>query len=153
MQSKKLIPIIIFSFAGILLIIGFIQIMLFATPQFDMLNDARLQGVPENQISQYVSQQLMPQLLAYITVSLGITTLLVSCGLISLQIAAKSNREEYFVFEEDEANFTESPAPVKAPPAVSANQETRQKTGKALKEDDFFKDFEVIEDKLSFDEE
>jgi len=154
MQSKKLIPIIIFSFAGILLLIGFIQIMLFATPQFDMLNDARVQGVPENQISQYISQQLMPQLLAYLTVSLGVTTLLVSCGLISLQIAAKQNKKTDENLAEAEASLAESPTPAKAAPAANTNQTKKPKPNKEIEEeDDFFKEFDVMEEKPNSDEE
>ena len=91
MRSKKVFAIILFVLAGVVLVLGIIQLALFLPPQLAMLNDARMQGAAdEQQISEYVRQTLMPQVLLYVMLAFGFCATLSGIGLISLQLGAKA---------------------------------------------------------------
>ena len=89
MQQKKSVAILLFVLAGLIVLLGIIQLALFMPPQLTMLNDANAQGVDPQQVSGYFWQQLMPQILLYVIVTIGFAGTLVGGGLISLQLGRK----------------------------------------------------------------
>lgn len=85
MQAKKTVPVIIFTLAAVVLLIGIVQLILVIPPQINMLNNAWIQGSSNTDISNYIWQQLIPQIFSYVITSFGITFVLIACGLISWQ--------------------------------------------------------------------
>ncbi|MCL1890638.1 MAG: hypothetical protein FWG00_01205 [Coriobacteriia bacterium] len=92
MELKKIVPVIIFALASVVLILGIAQISLFSSAELSMLDDARLQGAPEEDVDKYYIEQYVPKLLTAIIMCLGFVATLVSAGLISLQLGRKGAR-------------------------------------------------------------
>ncbi|MCL1918161.1 MAG: hypothetical protein FWG14_07585 [Peptococcaceae bacterium] len=91
MYNKKVIPLIIFSLAGLVLILGIIQLALFLAPQLDSISQARAQGVEEQQITDYYRTQLAPQSLSHVINILGFVLVLTAIGLVSLGVTRTQN--------------------------------------------------------------
>ena len=128
MQAKKIFPIVIFVLAGLLLVVGIMQLVLFLSPQMAAIESARQQGAAEEMISSFFWQQLMPQVLVIAVTSIGIAAILATCGLLSLQM-----------------NGILAPAKESVKPAKDKGERSEQ-TLEKTDEDDYFEDFESLED-------
>ena len=81
-NQKQLIPIILFVLAGIIFILGIVQLALYIPQEINMVKDAVLQGATSEQISEYYLQQFIPQIITFVITSLGIASLLFASGCI-----------------------------------------------------------------------
>lgn len=57
--------------AGAILLIGILQMLLFIPSQITAIIDATAQGVSSKEISNYILQQMVPQILSYVILTLG----------------------------------------------------------------------------------
>lgn len=87
-KKNVIVPIIIFTFAGLLVVLGIIQLNLFITPQLEMLREAAEQGVAKEQIDEYYRQHYWPEVINYVINAFGMAAILVASGFIYLKIGA-----------------------------------------------------------------
>ena len=87
-MKKKIVPIMIFAFAAIVIVLGIIQLNLFMTPQLEMLREAAEQGVPKEQIDEYYRQHYWPEVINYVINAFGLSALLIASGFIYLKTGA-----------------------------------------------------------------
>ncbi|MCL2826657.1 MAG: hypothetical protein FWD72_04550 [Eggerthellaceae bacterium] len=71
MHAKKVASIVFFVLAGIVLVLGIIQLVLFIPPQLSMLASATSQGATQQQVSDYFQQTFLPQVISYAITTLG----------------------------------------------------------------------------------
>lgn len=70
-KKKNLVSVVAFVFAGMILLLAILQLVLYIPAQLQMLDDATLQGATEEQITGYFWQQFMPQVLSYVITAVG----------------------------------------------------------------------------------
>ena len=84
MKNKKTISIVIFALAALMFILGVVQLALYLPGQLKMLADAKAQGADAQQVSDYVKNTFIPQIITYVITFIGFTSVLVASGLLSL---------------------------------------------------------------------
>jgi len=92
MHSNKVLAIVFFALAAVILALGTTQIVMFAPPQFVMLSAAPAQGATDDQISTYLWQTLWPQILTYVIVTLGFASALAAAACILLRLDGKTDK-------------------------------------------------------------
>jgi len=97
MKKSIFVPVIIFALAGIMLTLGIVQLSMYISPQIEMINtavkDAEANPMVDEeqmkdlqqQISDFVSQTMVPQILQYVIVFLGFVFVLAVAGMRSVQ--------------------------------------------------------------------
>ena len=86
-MKKKLFSYIIFSLAGLILILGIIHLIMYISPQLEMINTARLEGTTtEENISNYFWKELVPQVISYIIIFVGFVSVLLASGMICIKL-------------------------------------------------------------------
>ncbi|MCL2322530.1 MAG: hypothetical protein FWC47_10580 [Oscillospiraceae bacterium] len=120
MKKKSFISYIIFTLAVIILVLGIIQLIIYIPPQIDMINSARTQGTTDQDISDYIWQQLVPQIISYVITFLGFASILLASGMILLR--------------QSQANLQ-----------VAAVEKTKTTNKEALSEGVIIEDFNVVE--------
>jgi hypothetical protein len=121
--KPQIISIIIFFISAIILALGIAQLILYIPPQLEMLRDAELQGATAEQVSDYVWQQFLPQIIAYAISSLGMAATLYASGMIYLKLTN-----------------------VKIKSSIGMGNQKNPTSRQSSEDDDFFDDFEIVED-------
>jgi|GEM_PF-4079741 len=158
MQSKRVFAIVFFVLALIFLVLGIAQIVLFVSPQTTMLAGASAQGATSEEISAYIWEQLLPQVFSFVINSFGITAILAGIGLLlwgskrNKQLesllanhSSKQAQSAPVVAETPAVKATASPAVTNVVQPAVATKPAAISPEKAESENDFFKDFEIVE--------
>lgn len=121
--KPQIIPIIIFCISAIILMLGIAQLILYIPLQIEMLKDAELQGATAEQVSDYVWQQFLPQIIAYVISPLGMAAILYASGMIYLKLTN-----------------------VKIKSSIGMGNPKNSASSQSSEDDEFFDDFEIVED-------
>lgn len=125
-RKPQIIPIIIFCISAIILMLGIAQLVLYIPPQIEMLKDAELEGATAEQVSDYVWQQFLPQIIAYAILPLGMAAILYASGMIYLKLTN-----------------------VKIKSPIGMGNPKNPTSSQSSEDDDFFDDFEILEDDIN----
>jgi len=129
-MKKRLFSYIIFFLAGLILILGIIQLILYISPQLELITSARLQETPEQDISNYFWQKLMPEIISYIIIFIGFVSVLFVSGMIWRKL------------EQIRSNVN-----------VPKKEKNTSKNTEDLDDKDFFEDFDAVESESKPEEE
>ena len=127
MKKKRFASVLLLTLAGLVLLMGIWQLLLFVPPQMEMLADAASQGATDEQISDYCWQQLLPDLLGYLMTALSLPGVLFAAGVLLWRTGAgRAPVEEVF----------------SAPPPHPGRADVWDSQGT----DNFFEDFEALDE-------
>lgn len=121
-MKKHVVPITIFTLSVLFLALGIWQLVLYIPPQLDILDQATLQGATDEQISDYYRQQFLPQVLTYFITAFGIAAILFAIGMLFIKNHTVKVTNQYMNRKD------------------YSNQSDNDKL------DDFFEEFEAVED-------
>ncbi|MDR2735943.1 MAG: hypothetical protein LBB49_00065 [Gracilibacteraceae bacterium] len=108
-MNKTAISVIIFALAGIILILGIVQMWFYLDWISDSMAQWRGSGASEEEVSAAIKQQVAPEVLSKIISFLGFVSLLVAAGLIALGLnqPKASLLDGDFDDDEDEDSLSE----------------------------------------------
>ena len=168
MRSKKVFAMVIFGMAAVVVVFGIVQLYMYLSPILSMLNEARMQGATEQQISEYFSLQVMPKVMTDCATTFGIALVLAASGLISLQLSdnsllltqgqaksvtAGASQVRRDTFSPDEARGEDFHRGFSQNPVVESNEEFSEDHDAEADEEDFFAAFEAAENAETTDNE
>jgi len=95
--------------SGFVAALGIAQLVFYIIAQVDTINTAKESGALDETIDKYLMQQVVPEILSITLVFLGLSAIVLACGLIYNKVFSSKNEESDFdlemIYDEDLADF------------------------------------------------